>query len=230
VSGTLLRPDLVDLRPKGLTLDIRHSGTRRLRFSTFTVNIGAGPMELRSRQLDCDGNGDTTDDRTAVQHTYLDANTDGVFERGTDTASTAHVAGCFAFDAKHGHWHFGDFSTFALLDPGTGEVVAQHRKVGFCLIDDGPTDPNLPGAPSGPFYDSCTLDATQGISIGWTDVYPAWLPSQWINVTDVQPGRYCLAVTVDPSNRLRESNDSNNTAYRLIRIARSKVVDIAPTC
>ncbi|MEA2551381.1 MAG: hypothetical protein QOE25_1150, partial [Actinomycetota bacterium] len=50
--GTRLRPDLVDLRPKGLTLDIRHSGTRRLRFSTFTVNIGAGPMELRSRQLD----------------------------------------------------------------------------------------------------------------------------------------------------------------------------------
>jgi hypothetical protein len=228
--GDPLPPDLVNLRPREVGLSITPGGKHRLRFTTYTVNIGTGPMELRSRRLDCDGNGNTLDDRTAVQHTYLDADGDGIFEPSFDTASTPNVAGCFRYDAKHGHWHFGDFAIFRLLDPRSGDVVAAHHKVGFCLVDDFATYPNLPGAPGRPRYVRCTQDATQGISIGWTDIYSATLPSQWIDVSSVPSGRYCLAVTVDPANRLQESDDTNNTASRLIRLSANKAVVLKGTC
>lgn len=229
-AGDPLQPDLINLRPRELGLSVTAGGARRLRFTTYTVNIGAGPLELRSRRFDCNGNGDTTDDRTAVQHTYLDATGDGIFNPALDTVSTPHIAGCFAFDAKHGHWHFGDFEIFRLLDPHSGRVIALHRKVGFCLVDDFATYPNLPGAPGRPYYARCTQDATQGISIGWTDVYSASLPSQWIDVTAVPSGRYCLSVTVDPADRLLESDNTNNTAARMIRLTNKSVVEASGTC
>jgi hypothetical protein len=228
--GDPLQPDLVNLRPREVGLSITSGGKHRLRFTTYTVNSGAGPMELRSRRFDCDGNGNALDDRTAVQHTYLDADGDGIFEPSTDTASTPNVAGCFRYDAKHGHWHFGDFELFRLLDPQSGVVVAAHHKVGFCLVDDFATYPNLPGSPGRPQYVRCAQDATQGISVGWTDIYSASLPSQWIDVTHVPAGHYCLAITVDPANRLQESDDTNNTATRLIRLAAHRAVTLDGPC
>ena len=50
----------------------------------------------------------------------------------------------------------------------------------------------------------------EGISRGWRDFYPGDLPFQWIDVSDVVPGRYRLGGEVDPDNFVAESNEANN--------------------
>ena len=50
----------------------------------------------------------------------------------------------------------------------------------------------------------------QGISRGWADVYTSDLPCQWIDVTDLPPGRYTLRLVVNPLRTLPESDYDNN--------------------
>jgi len=52
----------------------------------------------------------------------------------------------------------------------------------------------------------------QGISMGWLDWYPSNLPGQSIDVTDFPAGEYRLSIVVDPEDRLRELDDSDNTS------------------
>jgi hypothetical protein len=50
----------------------------------------------------------------------------------------------------------------------------------------------------------------EGISAGWLDFYSADLPFQWVDASDVAPGRYRLGAEVDPANYMAESNEANN--------------------
>ena len=50
----------------------------------------------------------------------------------------------------------------------------------------------------------------EGISAGWLDYYPYDLPFQWVDASDVAPGRYRLAADVDPDNFVLEGNEANN--------------------
>jgi hypothetical protein len=103
--------------------------------------------------------------------------------------------------------------------------VAAGQKTSFCILDLGVYDRNLPGYVSGGFFRTCS-STTQGLSVGWIDVYSKSLPGQNIDITDVADGHYWLESEVDPNNNVLESNEDNNIAR--IRITIGDPSDINP--
>ena len=47
----------------------------------------------------------------------------------------------FVFDPCHGHYHFGEFARYQLLDQ-SGALVVEGKKIGFCLEDSVKWDPS----------------------------------------------------------------------------------------
>ena len=177
-------------------------GRTLLRASTATINTGAGPLELI-------GSATTPG---VVQRIYRSDG--GHRDRNVD-------GGTFTFHTNHQHLHFDDWLNFnireVLPSNGVGRVVAAGEKISFAIIDLTPYDLSLPGAPSegNEMYGGLV----QGMSVGWADIYHASLPDQWIDITDVPPGRYWLEASVDPENRVLESNESNNVVRILIELS-----------
>ena len=214
-----LPPDLKTRRPNDVMLE-RGSGVDLLRFSNEIVNRGRGPLEMRP-EGDCDDN-PSTSDRKAFQRVFQDNNENGVFDRGPDTAVETS-AGCTRFHAQHSHWHFDDFALYELIeiddDGSLGEVVASSEKVGFCLVDTNHLKPQLAGSPADRHYaGACTQNEATGISVGWSDVYGWDLYHQWIVITGVPNGRYCLRSEADPDNKIVETRNGNNASSIAIRL------------
>ncbi len=110
----------------------------------------------------------------------------------------------FEYSSCHDHFHFNGYATYDLLD-GSGNVVAAGHKQSFCLRDDLRVmfDPSVRADP----LFSCD---SQGLSRGWSDVYYASLPCQWVDVTGVPAGDYILRIRINPAKRIIESNYDNN--------------------
>ncbi|KAM9858118.1 protein-lysine 6-oxidase [Aulostomus maculatus] len=103
----------------------------------------------------------------------------------------------------HNHFHSMDeFSLYELLDVHTHSPVAEGHKASFCL-EDTSCDPG--------YYRrfACTSHS-QGLSPGCYDTYNADIDCQWIDITDVSPGKYILKVTVNPRQQVPESDFNNN--------------------
>lgn len=226
LPGGDLLPDLTTKPPRKFTIE-NAEGQRRLRFTNEVLNIGRGVLEMQPKIQDCNANGDPNDDRTTYQIIYQDDNMDSRFTRGTDTTFRENRAGCNLFHTAHNHWHFEDFANYSLYELGSGgslgALVRSSDKVTFCIIDTHRRRGSLPGSPTQAFYSKCDADDTTGISIGWSDTYTANLADQWIEITGVPDGTYCVVSTADPSNRLQEANDSNNAARRKVRITGNTV-------
>jgi len=124
----------------------------------------------------------------------------------------------FHCSLSHGHPHFDGFAQMDLLD-GDGVPVVSGRKESFCLRDDECAAPQF----------TCN---DQGISAGCTDVYPAGLPCQYLDVTDagLEAGTYTLRVTLDPDGRLAESDETNNTTTRTVQLDCSTAPEIVGVC
>lgn len=132
-------------------------------------------------------------------------------------------AGELIWHDAHGHWHFEGFALYELRSfTAAGEpdysdegIVSTSGKVSFCL-----QDYKSVGSSEPPFYPYRQCSALlQGISPGWADVYVHSLPGQNLNISEVPDGQYALVFTVDPDNRLAETNDANSVAYRRIELA-----------
>lgn len=171
-------------------------GRTLLRASTASINTGIGALELIGSSL-----------------------SPGVYQRiySSDGGYRDVYAGTFTFHPGHGHLHFDNWLNFHLREVlsgnGVGNVVVAGNKTSFAIIDLERYNSSLPGYPADPHYGGGLV---QGMSIGWADVYGGVLPDQWIDVTDVSPGRYWLEAVVDPDNRVLESNESNNVVRILI--------------
>ena len=121
----------------------------------------------------------------------------------------------FDYHPSHGHMHFEDWASYRLRAVGSnnqvGPIAAAGEKVSFCIIDFYEYDFSLPFAnPLGQFL-GCGPDS-QGLSVGWIDVYDKELPDQWIDVTGVENGHYWLESEVDPLNRVVEADETNNVS------------------
>jgi Lysyl oxidase len=180
-------------------------GRTLLRLSNTIVNQGKGALELRPGEVNSEGK------QEVFQRIFND---DGTF--------TDRLAGTFIYHPEHAHTHFEDFAQYNLrsvtADNGVGDVVASGDKVSFCLLDVKKYTESIHGSARTQHYRTCEL--FQGISVGWADVYHSGLADQWIDITDVPDGQYWLESVVDPSNRIVESNDSNNVARILITLGR----------
>jgi hypothetical protein len=175
------------------------AGRVLLRLATEVANIGEGPLEIWG--------GDTSGASQSVfQRIYRE-----------DGTTRDRLSGSFEFHPSHGHIHFEGFATYNLRevnrDGSVGDIVASGGKTSFCLINLRHPFPDLTGQAQiadGRGGDSC--GQIQGISVGYSDVYPASLPDQWIDVTNVASGSYWLEVISDPDNNLVENDESNNIA------------------
>ncbi len=116
---------------------------------------------------------------------------------------------CFQWSACHQHYHFKGVGRYTLYQSDGTTVAAVGHKQGFCLEDVEPI-PSLvppPATPSTTFM--CT---SQGLHVGWEDVYPNNIDCQWIDITGLPAGQYVLSVLVNGEHFLPESNYANNEA------------------
>jgi hypothetical protein len=233
----LLFPDLRTLPPRDIEIVLSRpgpNGERRLRFDNRIWNAGGGPVEAFPVTADCDGDGNTRNDRLAIQRIYRDKHDSDIFERDLDTDFDTHEVGCMEFHARHNHWHIKDFAKYELwrledLGVAGSQPVATSTKVSFCMIDTFAHDLTLPGAPAGSHYRTCARDAVYGISIGWGDEYQSSLADQWIVINGVPDGDFCLVSTANPIRRFVESNYDNNAAGVKIKITGNTVTPRDPT-
>lgn len=94
--------------------------------------------------------------------------------------------GQFTFGNCHGHAHYEGYADYVLYRPdGTPMPIGQ--KNGFCVMD-------LECSGGGSAQYGC---GNMGITAGCGDIYGSYLDCQWIDVTDVDTGRYTLAVKVN---------------------------------
>lgn len=172
-----------------------------MRLTSAVANEGAGAMQLEGGAVLPNGS------QEVYQRIFLEGG-----------GSTTRLAGTFTYHPLHEHIHFDNFAAYRLREVtagnGTGDVAAAGDKISFCLLDIDRFAPTLPGSPPVSKYMTC--GQTQGISVGWADVYDKSLPDQWIDVTDVPDGRYWLEVIADPENQLLESDETNNADQILI--------------
>jgi hypothetical protein len=200
----------------------KESGEKTLRFESTIWNGGDGPLEVRPENVEAEA------ETVAYQRLYH------VPDDGEATLVSESYIGAFLFHPEHKHWHLGDFADYKLHavanDGGiSDEVVAESRKVSFCLLDEEEINLDLHAAPSDRQYTKCKVDNTQGISIGWADSYESFLPGQNIDITGVPDGDYWLVFTVDPDNLIEESDDENNQSSLKIDIDGTKVTVLSAT-
>jgi hypothetical protein len=174
------------------------SGQKELRFSTWTINLGTGPLELRG--------GATHDGTQDVYQRIYDS----------DGSYTERFAGTFA--VVNGYLRFTDSADYFLREvtanDGVGGIVASTQKVAYCLVDTQKVSnppPNTPAsAQYGGVYPAC--GQIMGISVGWLDLYSWQLTNQSILLTGVSSGTYWLEMVADPLNRFSESYETNNSS------------------
>jgi hypothetical protein len=205
------------------------AGRKLLKFPAVTANVGDGPLEIHGQR--------STSTSTDWLGSQRVKNTDGTWTMLPPTPGATFVFG----GDGHNHWHIKDFDEYELLNSG-GTVIERGEKHGFCFEDNtGYRDwpgKGTNGTPSSPVYtpaQSCTVgqpQATQtlhGLSVGWSDTYPASLPDQAIDVTGLANGEYTVRVTADWQHLWAEKNEGNNSATARIRITGNSVTLLSAT-
>lgn len=209
----VLRPNLVAERAYDLRVTYE-GGQRKLRFTSALGSIGKGPIEVRPNpRTPCpDGK------QGAIQVLYRDVDLNNRFNRVVDTELRRRQTGCMLFHPTHDHWHFeaaSRYTIYRVTPRAVRRVVTARKKMSFCLRDTRPIAERFGTWDRGTFYGACSRTSPQGITIGWVDVYPYFLPGQAL-VLPRRPrdGLYCLRIRVDPQNQLIESDDEDNISMR----------------
>lgn len=213
-----LLPDLVTLQPSELTITVEE-GRKLLRFSNDIGNMSSGILELFPGPIELSMCGDPANPgRQVFQRIYRDIAGYGYFHRGADTEFTQEMVGCMIFHPEHDHWHLNNFTLFELRDESG--LVVRGNKTSTCMMDSHRAF-NLPGIPNDAYYlyEGCSQSTPQGISVGWVDRYDWNLPDQYIEITGVPDGVYCLVSTADPDGQILELDKTNNTAWVRVEIA-----------
>jgi Lysyl oxidase/Secretion system C-terminal sorting domain len=122
----------------------------------------------------------------------------------------------FIFDPCHGHWHYVGYAEYVLMSED-GTSIPVGFKNGFCVLD-------LECGDGGNAQYGC---GNMGISAQCGDIYGSGLACQWIDITDVDTGKYVMLVRVnwdhspDALGRV-ESDFTNNQAQVCIRLTRDQ--------
>ncbi len=195
-------------------LYLQHGYGRQLLRATSDVRSrGRGPMEVRGRR-----NGPrsmrTTQRIYRVGGGYTEVQSEATL-RFTDVG--AYWGGAY--------WKVHKLAQFELRratpDGRLGEVVRVSPKLNYCLRDlertraggHSPVNRHYPGCSQNPNRKRVTL----GTSVGWSDIYPAEYDKQYIDVTGLH-GCFAFVMTVDPEQLLFESDESDNSSQRLVRL------------
>jgi hypothetical protein len=207
LAQTEILPDLTMLQPDEFSVQSLSGGVRRLRFSTYIVNVGPGRFDVYGTDPDPL---DSTKLTRVVQR----------IQQGSGWVEHATAATMFYAGDGHDHWHvFGLQSWHLAFQATPNEVLASGAKTGFCFWD----NVNLSNAPR--FYTGiveCDQQSNgtvpMGLSMNWGDKYPWSIGFQYIDISQLPNGTYCLTQVADARNEFIEATKSNNTVRTLIDI------------
>jgi hypothetical protein len=213
-AGEQQLPDLDPETPAQLTILPTGTAGHRgwlLGFSAAASNVGRGPLTIV-------GNRPNTSTPTMTAEQIVSG---AAPETVPDVGKMRYVV-----SPTHNHWHLLHFMRYELRRAGSGRPVVRDRKSGFCLGDryraPGPT---LPGAPAQALitgrcglYEPGLLSVSEGISVGYGDIYPAYVEFQDLPLDGLPDGRYVLVHTVNPEGRLREVSTANNSSSVLLDV------------
>lgn len=203
VDATLLLPDF------GIDM-----GRSRIDLSVVAENFAANACELDMSEQCVDSAGLRRLLRFSVETINLG---DGDLVLGNPAGHPG-----FQWSECHQHSHFRGYADYRLLSTDGSEVVVG-RKQAFCLLDSEPY--TLEASTTGIY--SCL---NQGLQAGWADVYPADLPCQFLDITDVPDGDYNLAIEVNPEGRLADSSHANNVGSIALRIGDAELETPTEAC
>jgi hypothetical protein len=180
-----------------------------LRLDGFVHNRGPGPLEIRGSSPSGGVMG------TVRQRVYDGA---GGFE---DIAHAPAPSLIYETNDDHEHWHLLHAMRYSLWSEDKTVEVAPVQKVGFCLLDSERIEAPASARPvyteaAGDFCAWQQPDAASvfmGVSSGWRDIYDSNLAFQWVDISDVAPGRYWLRADADPDGVIAETDEVNPGAY-----------------
>jgi Lysyl oxidase len=212
-AGKLLCPNLRIGPASEIYVESNGPGRVLLRATSDVRSRGRGPIELRGKR-----NGwrtMTTDQRIyRAGSGHIDVDSDATL-RFTDVGD--YFGGAY--------WKVHQLARFDLRraspDGVVGAVVRTSPKLNYCLRDLELTRPGR-GSPASRHYPACNQNpyrhrVTLGTSVGWSDIYPAPYHQQWIDVAGLR-GCFAYEMTVDPEELLFESDESDNSSRRLVRL------------
>lgn len=217
LAGAPLYPDIITLPPSGLYIERNSAGHYLVRFANTAANLG-GRLEI---SVDSIGS-------KAIYQSVYDQMVGGT------RVIKQQVNSDLIYHPQHNHFHFAGFARSELLrkdSAGYYKVTnRQGSKTSFCILDTVRVNGT---GPTFPTYNSCGA-TFQGMSAGWGDTYVAALFDQWIDVgtAALADGQYAIRSTVDPDNRLMESNDFNNIGITYFTVANGRIVGLnsPPLC
>ncbi len=205
-------PDLDQEAPWNLEVTRGARGGYRLGFSSAVQNVGTGALIVSGRR------------RAASPEMGVDQ----VIEQEDAPAALVEGVGRLRYvrSSDHEHWHLLDFERYELRRATGRTGLVSDRKTGFCLGDRYRVrGPALPAQPRKPVYTGrCglrrtrLLGLTEGISVGYGDVYKPNLEGQSLRLDGLDAGRYRLVHRVNVGRRLRESSYANNASALLLRL------------
>lgn len=209
----LLCPDLVMAKPFGLALDpFARPGRIVLRAGNSIDSMGRGPAELvgvRSGRYRM----------RASQRIHRRAGGRIAIDTGARLLFK-YIPG------QTRYWKFQFAARFDLWRVNRRGVrtrrLRRGPKISYCLRDLERTHPRLRGSPARRVYPACdtsfqTRRVRLGTSVGWSDIYPASYPEQFLDVTGLR-GCFDYVHTADPRDGIYESNERNNRAVVRIRL------------
>jgi hypothetical protein len=212
-AADLLCPNLRIAPPRDLYLDRGLSGKQLLRATSDVRSAGSGPIELRGRR-----NG--WHSMRTNQRIYRV----GGGHLTVPSQATLHFTDV-GYQFGGSYWKVHQLARFELRrvlpEGGLGPVLRSSPKLNYCLRDLERTRPG-PLSPPTRHYPACSQDPYRdrvalGTSVGWSDIYPAPYDKQWIEVSGLR-GCFAFLMTVDPKGLLFESNESDNTSRRRVRL------------
>lgn len=210
-----LLPDLEMLPIYGVLLKTTKNGSKRIRFGTRALNVGAGPLEVRGR------------DRNVKRMREIYQYIHDIHGGGREVLQPE--AAMFWSGDGHNHWHVDRFMTVEFYKIGRLDQTRRIRKLGFCLMDSLRGSGSFPNAPDTRVYGAAGCgkkyqleSIAMGISVGWADDYPPMIKYQWIDITKMPKGVYRLCAKVNPLGWWLEASPDNNYHWLDVWVNRNK--------
>jgi serine protease len=213
-------PDLDQEIPShlGVVADPSRRGAYVLGFESAVRNIGNGPLVIQGHRVA------STPKMTADQ----------IVSRGDGSTDVVPGVGSLQYvtSPDHQHWHYGGFDRYEFRRPGAATALVRDQKSGFCLGDRYRVKtrrvPNAVPAPV--FVSRCglghpeLLNVDEGISVGYGDVYQAFLEYQDLPLEGLGNGRYVLVHQANSDRRIRELDYANDASSVLLDLRWQKGV------
>ncbi|MFN8108237.1 MAG: lysyl oxidase family protein [Thermoleophilia bacterium] len=196
-----------------------------LRFNGYVHNVGDGPVDLQGNPQP----------GSSGMHQYLSTAPASDLAGRTSTV-TLNPAGwvkvtdhtpvvVFDHSDTHNHFHLQHAAEYGLWNDTKTAEVMPGSKVGFCLYDVKADNNFGLGPASGVYTDvaaglnfcdqgqSGATSLREGISEGYMDEYSSDLDYQWIDVSNMAPGKYYVGWRTDPDNVIKEKDENNTWGY-----------------